>query len=150
MEDIVYSNSLYQVSEILKYISPNLKARIPKKFVTYFENNKSKDYDWAIDKSLSLEKQDLLTPTKEILTLLYRDYLCNDIEKIKIQKTLSENEIKYQEELRAKYNPDNIFKDRQKSIEVTNQEAENITSMITYKESFLSKIISKIKLFFHR
>ena len=38
MENIEYSNALYQINEILKYMAPNLKARIPKKFISYFEN----------------------------------------------------------------------------------------------------------------
>ena len=146
MENIEYANSLYQVNEILKYMAPNLKARIPKKFISYFENNKSQNYNWSIDTSLPLEKQNLLTPTKEILTLLYRDYICDDIEKIKIQKTLNENDIKYQENLKEIYNPNNVFKNKQKNIEVT----ENTTSIATSKDSFFSKIISKIKLFFHK
>lgn len=146
MENIEYANSLYQVNEILKYMAPNLKARIPKKFISYFENNKSQNYNWSIDTSLPLEKQNLLTPTKEILTLLYRDYICDDIEKIKVQKTLNENDIKYQEKLKEIYNPNNVFKNKQKNIEVT----ENTTSIATSKDSFFSKIISKIKLFFHK
>lgn len=142
MENIEYSNSLYQINEILKYMEPNLKARIPKKFISYFENNKAKNYNWTIDKSKPLENQDLLEPTKEILTLLYRDYICDDVERIKIQKILSENEIKYQEKLKEKYDCDNIFKNK-KNIEKT-------ISIETYKESFFSKFISKIKLIFHK
>ena len=148
MENIEYSNSLYQINEILKYMTPNLKARIPKKVISYFENNKSQEYSWTIDKALPLEKQDLLPTTKEILTVLYRDFICDDIERVKLEKTLSDNEIKYQEELREKYNPDNIFKDRQKNIEVTEQEIEDTTAIVTYKETFLSKIINKIKIIF--
>ena len=150
MEDIEYSNSLYQVNEILKYMLPNLKARIPKRIISYFENNKSKNYSWSIDKSLPLESQDLLTPTKEILTLLYRDYICDDIERIKIQKTLSENDIKYQKELKEKYDIDNIFKNKQKNIKVTEKGTQDTTSMSTCRESFFSKIIGKIKLIFHK
>lgn len=134
MENIEYSNSLYQINEILKYMEPNLKARIPKKFISYFENNKSQEYNWTIDKSLPLEKQDLLPTTKEILAVLYKDFICDDVERVKLEKTLSNNEIKYQEELREKYNPDNIFKDRQKNTEYVETQKEN-TKMATYKES---------------
>ena len=94
MENIEYSNSLYQINEILKYITPNLKARIPKRIISYFETNKSKDFNWQIDKTVPLEKQDLLPITKEILTVLYKDYMCDDIERAKLDKTLNENEIK--------------------------------------------------------
>ncbi len=149
MENIEYSKSLYQINEILKYMAPNLKARIPKKFISYFENNKSQEYSWAIDKSLPLEKQDLLPTTKEILTVLYRDFICDDIERVKLEKTLSNNELKYQEELRKKYNPDNIFKDRQKATEYVETQTKSI-EITPYKESFFSKIISKIKLIFHK
>ena len=149
MEEIIYSNSLYQINEILKYISPNLKARIPQKYITYFEINKSDDYNWNIDKTVPLEKQDLLPIAKEILTFLYRDYICNDEERAILDKTLNENEIKYQSELKEKYSADNIFKDRKCNPKNERIENEN-TSIVTYKESFFSKIINKIKLIFSK
>lgn len=148
MENIEYSNSLYQINEILKYMEPNLKARIPKKFISYFENNKSQEYSWTIDKSQSLEKQDLLPTTKEILTVLYKEFICDDIEKIELEKTLSNNEIKYQEKLREKYNPDNIFEDRKSNPKT--EQIENENTSIAYKESFFSKLINKIKLIFSK
>lgn len=137
------------INEILKYMAPNLKARIPKKFISYFENNKSQEYNWTIDESLPLEKQDLLPTTKEILTVLYKDFICDDMERVKLEKTLNSNELKYQEELRKKYNPDNIFGDRQKNTEYAEIQTKD-TKIVTYKESFLSKIISRIKLIFHK
>lgn len=149
MENIEYSNALYQINEIIKYITPNLKARIPKKFISYFENNGSKDYNWKIDESIPLEKQNLLPTTKEILTLLYKDYICDDIERAELEKTLSDNEIKYQEQLREKYNPDNIFNDNTKEVVDTVRENEN-TPTVTHKETFFSKIINKIKLIFYK
>lgn len=149
MENIEYSNALYQINEILKYMAPNLKARIPKKFISYFENNKSQEYNWTIDKSLPLEKQDLLPTTKEILTVLYKDFICDDMERVKLEKILNSNELKYQEELRKKYNPDNIFKNRQKLTENVENKT-NDTKIVPYKENFLRKIISKIKLIFHK
>ena len=149
MEDIEYSNSLYQINEIIKYMTPNLKARIPKKFISYFENNKSKDYNWKVNEVVPLEKQNLLPTTKEILTVLYKDYICDDFERVELEKTLNNNEVKYQEELRQKYNPDNIFNNKTKKVVNTIAENEN-TSVVSYKESFFSRIISKIKLFFHK
>ena len=129
MENIEYSKSLYQINEIIKYMTPNLKSRIPKKFISYFENNKSKDYNWKIDETIPLETQNMLPNTKEILSVLYKDYICDD--------------------LREKYNPDNIFKNKTKEVIDTITENES-TSVTTYKESFFSKIINKIKLIFHK
>lgn len=147
MENTEYSNSLYQISEILKYIEPTLKGRIPKKIISYFENNKSKDYSWNVDKTLPLEKQELLQTTKEILTVLYKDYMCNDIERIELEKTLKENEVKYQNELREKYDPDKLFKNKQDNIDVSSLSSENISIINYKKESFFRKILRKISSF---
>ena len=149
MENVEYMNSLYQISEILKYITPTLKARIPKKIISYIESNKSKDYNWKIDKTLPLEKQELLPTTKELITVLYKDYMCDDIARLKLNKVLKENQIKYENEVREKYNPDNIFKERNKSYETNKRTIEN-NEIVSYKESFLSKIINKLKSFFHK
>ena len=149
MENIEYSNSLYQINEIIKYITPNLKARIPKKFIIYIENNKSENYDWKIDEIIPLYEQDLLPTTKEILTVLYKDYMCDDVERAEIEKILNDNEIKYQEELKEKYNPDNMFNNKTKEVTDTVTEDET-KEVVAYKESFFRKIINKIKLIFHK
>ena len=147
-----YSNALYQINEILKYMIPNLKARIPKKVISYFENNKSQEYNWNIDKSLPLEKQELLPTTKEILAVLYKDFICDDVERVKLEKTLSDNEIKYQEELREKYNPDNIFKNNKKdnTTEINNNEEISMgMQIIEHKEPIFKRIVNKILEFLH-
>ena len=114
MQDIQFSNALYQVSEILNYDEDkdSIKEKIPKQVISYIESNKSKDYNWTIDNTASLEKQNLLQTTKEILTVLYRNYICNNDEREELDRALMENEIRYQNELKEKYNPDNIFKKR--------------------------------------
>ena len=148
MENLEYINSLYQVSEILKYITPKLKNRIPKRVISYIESNKSKDYNWKIDKTLPLEKQELLPTTKELITVLYKDYMCDDISKLKLNKVLKENQIKYENEVREKYNPDNIFKERNTSYETIKMTMGDNEIVSYKKESVLSKIINKIKSFF--
>ena len=75
--------------------------------------------------------------------------MCDDISKLKLNKVLEENQIKYENEVREKYNPDNIFKERNKSYETNKRTIEN-NEIVSYKESFLSKIINKLKSFFHK
>ena len=75
--------------------------------------------------------------------------MCNDIERIELEKTLNENEVNYQNELREKYNPDNLFKNKQKEVKNVTTENES-TSVVAYKESFIKRIIGKIKLFFQK
>ena len=159
-----YSQNLYKEDSmnlyfnlILKKLSEMLKSPALEKEKPYYEifcglRNEiqlTPQNNWNIDKTVPLEKQDLLPITKEILTFLYRDYICGDIERARLDKILNENEIKYQNELKEKYNPDNIFKTRKSNVK-TEQIVNENTSIVTYKESFFSKIINKIKLIFHK
>lgn len=150
MQDIQYSNALYQVSEVLKYVEEDLKEKIPEEFINYVELNKAKEYNWKIDTTKPLEEQDLLQPTKEILTVIYRNYMCDDEQRKELDKILNENEIKYQKEIREKYNPDDIFKNRKKKVKTENVKNETTTAIVEYKESLFRKILNKIKLIFHR
>ena len=78
------------------------------------------------------------------------NYWCDSQdEKNKLKELFENNEIKYQTELREKYNPDNLFKNRQKSVE-NDYAKENTMAMVEYKESIFRKIINKIKGIFHR
>ena len=92
MQDIQYSNALYQVSEVLKYVEEDLKEKIPKQFINYIESNKSKEYNWNVDTTKPLEEQELLQPTKEILTVIYRNYMCDDKQREELDRILNENE----------------------------------------------------------
>ena len=75
--------------------------------------------------------------------------MCDDIAKAKLNKVLNDNQIKHENEVREKYNPDNIFKERNKPKEKIEKTIEN-NEIVSYKESFLSKIINKLKSFFHK
>ena len=64
-------------------------------------------------------------------------------------KTLKQNEEKYQEELKEKYNPDNIFKNKtQKTIQQEQPVQENV-DLVEVKESFFAKFIKKLKGILH-
>ena len=73
------------------------------------------------------------------------NYWCdNEKEKLELKQILKNNEDRYQQELRNKYNPEDIFKkNKQENI------VENQVSMIEYKEPLFKRFISKIKSIFH-
>ena len=77
---------------------------------------------------------------------MYENYWCPEEEKQDLQKKFYENEQKYQEELRQKYNPDNIFSKKNKNIiEIE----DNQTQLIEYKETIFRRILNKIKALFN-
>ena len=71
----------YILSVIFDKIYAIIKNR-SKKFKIFFIRIASKDYKFEYNKTISLNEQKLLPQTKGILALIYRDYLCNDEEKI--------------------------------------------------------------------
>ena len=70
-------------------------------------------------------------------------YWANEEEKLKFEDKIKNNEKAYQEELNAKYNVDNLFKQK----DFGNKE--ELPTVIKQK-SFLQKIIDKIKNIFRR
>ena len=81
---------------------------------------------------------------KDIITMIYLNYLCDEDEKKNIINTLTKNEENYQQMLREKYNPNNIFKNQ----EIIKSEG-NVKSVaiVKYKESIFSKFIKLVKRF---
>ena len=62
----------------------------------------------------------------------------------------SKNENIYQEELREKYNPDNIFKKQVQGTSIEENIIKDGVAMVEYKESMFKRIINKIKSIFNR
>mgnify|MGYP007056179298 CR=1 FL=1 len=132
---IVYA----EVDEILNSLNENDLKKIPEKIRATFKQEKSNNYIPQIDLNKPLEEQNFKRKTFVWLSILYRDYLCEDEEEKKqLQKTFEENEIKKEKIAREKYNTENLFKTKESTIK-------NNTMMIEYKEDgFFKKIWIKI------
>ena len=91
---------------------------------------KNKEYILNIRSDIGLDGQKIKAETISLLTLLQINYLCDSEEERKeILKELQENDRLKEEESREKYNPDNIFKNRNNKLE----KEENV-AMVEYKE----------------
>ena len=152
---MVNKNDLFkayaEVDKILSLMETKYVERIPVKMREMFKNEKVKDYNPNIDKNIPLDEQNLERKTYAILAMLDLNYWCdNEEEKQELLKAYSNNDKKRQEQLREKYNPDNIFKNKTKEIE-QEKAGEKITTLAEYKEeSFIKKIINRIKRLFRR
>lgn len=135
-----------EVDRILSFMDNKYVEKIPNKIRELFKNEKEKDYFPDIKPNIPLDEQNLQRKTFAILAMLNLNYWCEDEnEKQELIKIYAENDIK-KEELREKYNPDNIFKNRQtmENTEITS------TALIEYKENFLKRIIRKVMSLFKR
>ena len=150
-------NDLYkayaEVDEILPFMEDVYIDKIPKKLRELFKNERLEDYKSNIDPKIPLDEQKLQKKTFSILAMLNLNYWCEDEkEKQDLIAIYAENDRK-KEELREKYNLDNLFKKKeteQKIEEPQKNTAEN-TVLVEYKEEkFFKKLIKKIMNFFKR
>ncbi len=136
-----------EVDTILNFMDKEYISEIPEKLRNMFREKKAKDYIKNIVPSKPLEEQELKDETLSILAVLNYNYWCKDeSEKEKILKLYADNEKKYQEILQQKFNQDEIFKKNKE--ENKTKDAVNQVQMIEYKESFIKRLINKIKSFF--
>ena len=72
------------------------------------------------------------------------NYWCENVnEKNELKQMFKNNEDRYQDELRKKYDPDNIFKKHIQENIIKNE-----VSLVEYKESIFKRLINKIKSLF--
>ena len=138
-----YREAFSEVEQILKLMPTNLSNKIPTKYRNIISLEKSKTYTPRI--SEPFEECELKEETTIILAVIYRDFLCSKEEREELLKRDKNKLLEFEEELREKYNPDNIFsKSPDNIIEPENNEIQ----LIEYKESVFRKILNKIRAFF--
>ncbi len=136
-----------EVLVILKYFSNDVIEKIPKNFLNFLKELASNYNDKIyIDTTLNLENQNISEESKDLLALIYYSYIAEKEEKKQIQLCWNENEKRYQEDLKEKYNPDNIFKTKNEN----KSEIENTSLTIIKSGTLFDKIISFIKNMFKK
>ena len=141
----VYKEAYTEISEIFKLMPRTMLNKIPNKFVQMVDTQKSTSYIPNITEPL--EQCTLKEETKVILYMIYRDFLCDKEEKSKLKYRDSQKLKEAEEELRKKYNPDDIFKSNET---VYIEELANNIAIMDDRESLITKIMNKIKLIFKK
>lgn len=139
-----------EIDEFLGLLSDEQRNKIPQKLREFFKEEKDPNYKKRINSNVPIKNQNLKEETLGIIALLNLQYWCeNEQERDRLKEVYSQNEKKYQKLLREQYNPDDIFKKRIINIESKQEEIEN-NQIVEYKETFIKRIINKIKSFFKR
>ncbi len=121
-----------EVHDILKHSELEIQEKIPKKFLDMLEENEDKNYIINIDYDKDINNQKLLPYTRDILAMVYTDYLCSKEEK---EKFLLENEKVIEEQ------------ETQQIIEKNKAMGENLNNTsitLIKKEKWYQKIIKFI------
>lgn len=149
MVSIELSEGITETLDVLNHMEKTYTEKIPKKFKEFLEKNKSESYIPNLDHSRKINEMDLKEKTKDILAIIYMNYWCTSEQKLNYTNLLKKNEEKYQERLREKYNPNDLFKNKtQITIQQVKPE-QNDSALIIVKETFFTKFIKKLKGIFH-
>lgn len=139
-----YEEAFAEVDEILKIMPIDLLSKIPVQFRKIISENKAKNYKVDIQEPLDEEK--LKEETVVILGLIYRDFLASPEEREELQAQDAEELRKIEEEMRQKYDMENVFKKRRAP-----QNDGLSTDLVLYEEQgFLKKLFNLIKGFFNK
>ncbi len=147
-ENTMEKNTLKAYSEvdaILDMLETEAVEKIPLKVREFFKREKDKNYIPKISDDFSeLDNMDLMRETICLLTILDINYWCEtEEEKQLILNKLKDNDRIKEEELRERYNPNNIFKSKNNTQE--------FVAIVEYKKpDFIRKILDKIKSMFRR
>ena len=147
-----YKQSLTELNTILNCMNMEYFKKIPQKFINFIQDNMDNTYKPDISKDIPIDQQNLKKDTRILLSLLYRNYWCDDETKNRLLKEDLLVKKEYDNKLKEKYNQDNLFK---KNLEfkdkISIKEKENVTSLVEYKKTtwykrLFNKILSIFKL----
>ena len=141
-----YARAYTEIIEILKYVPDEDVQKIPESEIEFYKKNMDNDYDYRLDMTKELEEQEISDITKAIFANIFRDYWATSNQKERIEEKEKHELEKLEEEKREKYNPNNIFKNKQEEI----LEVKSNLPVEIKKETFFKKLISFIKRLFNK
>ena len=147
-----YRIAMAETLHYLKGISQDDVDKIPKKLMQFLKDNASQDYKCEFDYTKPLNELNLTDEARGLIAMICLNYWCEtDEQKIKFRNHLNVNEQVYQEELRKKYNVDDIFKKKDIS---SNMEAEpeniNKLSIKVKYENIFKRLFDCVLKFFNK
>lgn len=143
MEDI--KMAYCEVDIILGQMEEEYVNKVPTELRKLFKEQKRMNYSPKIKSDVPLADQNLMRKTIAILAMLNLNYWCEDEkEKQDLIQMYAENDRKKEEELREKYNPDNLFKKKDIEVEENTENTESMELIECKKENFFKMILRKI------
>ena len=144
-----YAEAYVEILEIISRMDINDYRKILPDLIEEFENKTSTTYSFTFDDTKELHEQKLMTKTKEILAMIFIDYLATEEEKNIIKKKQKEFKIRQEKELSKKYSYDNIFKNKENAK--TDEEQKKDGQLIKKeKKNFIQKLKESIKNIFFK
>ena len=140
-----YAMAYTEVVEILKHVSDEDVKKIPEEKLEFYKSNMDNEYKYKIDITKKFEEQEMSDITKAILANIFRDYWATPYQKERIIAHENYDRQKIEKQKNDKYNPNDIFKIKNKNQE---EKANNLP--VEHKEKFYKKILGFLKKIFNK
>lgn len=137
----VYREAFTEVNEILKYLDEELLKKIPREFMNNIRENMSTSYMLKYDKTKGINEQSLKQETRAILSVIYRDYICDERKREEIIQKDRREWFDLEQKKKEEYENKGMFK----TYIQTQNLNENKALQVIEKQNIISKIIEKIR-----
>lgn len=147
-----YDKAYAEVIEVLNYIPLEDYKKIPKTYIKYMEENSDENSAFVYNIALPFEKQNISGAAKDLLGMIFRLFIISQEKKDKLNAKDKENKNNEEREKRIKYNPDNLFKNRNVQEYANKKSNEYKTNSLvkTKKETFFTKFLNLVKKLFKK
>ena len=136
-----------EVNALINLAGNDLKELIPNKLMQMINEKMDKSYNPVYRIDIPLEKQNIKKESLAMIANIHYSYWCqSEEEKQELLSELKQIDKAKEEELREKYNPDNIFKNKQQESSVATESV----AMVEYKENLFKRIWNKFISLFRR
>lgn len=144
-----YTEALAEVDTILKVMPKDITEKIPLSFYNFISNNKSNTFQTHAIDDIFIQEDKLRNETKDILSLIYTAYLCDEAKRNELKKQDYMELQQYNEELNNKYSIENLFKKWKDNLDNNIKENVEETSIIILEDKkWYIKLFNKIKKLF--
>ena len=109
-----YARAYTEVLGMIKYFSSESVEKIPKDVMQMYEENKDENYEFEFDRNKSFDDQDISQLAKVLIANIFTDYIATEEEREYLNYRDKQELDRLEEEKRNTYNPDDIFKNRNK------------------------------------
>lgn len=104
-----YERMATEVLEIINLYPKDTREKIPKRLISELEKHRLPNFNVKLNKNKKVYEQDICDESLVFIYMIYRDYIAGPEEKAYFDNILN----KFDEEIRMKCNPDNLFKSKE-------------------------------------
>lgn len=139
-----YAKACTEILKIIEYLPDIEYQKIPQKLIDEFHKKSDKEYVFDIKSEDDFANKELLKETEYIMYALYRNYLSDEEEREHLIQLEKQAYNDSERSKMIKYNPDDIFKNKDKKTIEFSENISNEVAMTKYNESIFKKIWNKI------